>query len=283
MRKFVLSKNRYPTDLGMLGPVFFFLVLILSGCAGKLPTTVDLTGAQERDALLLLQKVRQGNCPDTLDADLSLSWQGYGQRRVINATLQATRNGSFRLSGLDPLGRPFFILVTDGRRFTLVDNLQGRGFTGAVDSVFLRKYIPAGLQLTTCFDVLTAQLPSTKNHPVRFARTEENKKNKKNGNFWFIFQLSDGMTRQTEIDPESGLVHRQVLTDQENRIVLDALYEGYQPWAAICAVPGRLTVEGEDLSGSLQITFNKLYQGARLPDEIFTLRIPEHFIVTEVE
>ncbi len=280
MRKFVLSKNRYPTNLGILGPVFFVLVLILSGCAGKLPTTVDLTGAQEQEALILLQKIRQGNCPDTLDADLSLNWQGYGQRRVINATLQATRNGAFRLSGLDPLGRPFFILVTDGRRFTLVDNLQGRGFTGAVDSVFLRKYIPVGLQLTTCFDFLTAQLPRKKNLPARFARTEETKKNK---SFWFIFQLSDGMTRQVEIDPESGLVHRQVLTDHKNRIVLDAHYEGYRPRAAICAVPGRLTVEGEDLSGSLQITFNKLYRGTRLPDEIFTLRVPEHFIVTEVE
>ncbi|MCF6186416.1 MAG: DUF4292 domain-containing protein [Desulfobulbaceae bacterium] len=277
MRKFVLSKNRYPTDQGISWAIFFVLVLILSGCAGKLPTTVVLTAAQEQDAFILLQKIRQGNCPDTLDADLSLSWRGYGQRRVINATLQATRNGAFRLSGLDPLGRPFFILVIDGRRFTLVDNLQGRGFTGAVDSSFLQKYIPAGLQLTTCFSFLTAQLPGEGIPLVWSARTEKNK------NFWFVFDLGDGMTRQAEIDPERGLVRRQVLMDQKNRIVLDALYEGYQSRAAICAVPGRLTVEGEDLSGSLQITLNKLYRGTRLPDEIFTLRIPEHFTVTEVE
>ena len=277
MRKFVLSKNRYPTDPGIFRAAFFILVLSLSGCAGKLPTTVNLTGAQEQDALILLQKIRQGTCPDTLDADLSLSWQGYGQRRVINATLQATRNGAFRLSGLDPLGRPFFILVTDGRRFTLVNNLQGRAYTGAVDSSFLQKYIPAGLQLNTCFSFLTAQLPGKDISPSRFARAENFK------NFWFSFQLGDGMTRQVEIDPESGLVYRQVLTDHKNRIVLDARYEGYQPAPEICTVPGSLTVEGEDLSGSLQITFNKFYRGARLPDDIFTLQVPEHFIVTEVE
>jgi len=277
VKKFELSKNRYPTDQAILRAVFFALVLILSGCAGKLPVTVELTGAQEQEALTLLQKIRQRNCPDTLDADVSLSWQGYGQHRIVNATLQATRKGTFRLSGLDPLGRPFFILVTDGSHFILVDNLQGRGYTGAVDSAFLRQYIPAGLQLTTCFSFLTGQLPGKEIPLTRFAQTENHK------SFWFTFKLSEGMTIQAEIDPDSGLVYRQVFTDHENRIVLDARYEGYRPRAEICAVPDRLTVEGEDISGSLQITFNKLYRGTRLPDDIFTLRIPEHFIVTEVE
>ena len=277
MRKFKLSKNSYPSDLSILGSIFFILVLILSGCAGKLPTTVELTGTQEQEALTLLQQIRQSNCPDTLDADVSLSWQGYGQHRIVNATLQATRKGAFRLSGLDPLGRPFFILVTDGRRFTLVDKLQGRGYTGAVNSVFLRKYIPAGLQLTTCFSFLTAQLPGDKIPLTRFAQTENHK------SFWFSFKLSDGMIRQVDIDPDSGLIYRQVLTDPENRIVLDARYEGYRPRAEICAVPDRLTVEGEDISGSLQVVFNKLYRGARLPEDIFTLQIPKHFSITEVQ
>jgi len=277
VRKFKLSKNSYPGDLSILGPVFFVLVLILSGCAGKLPATVDLTDTQEQEALILLQKIRQSKCPDTLDADVSLNWQGYGQRRVINATLQATRRGAFRLSGLDPLDRSFFILVTDGYRFTLVDNLQGRGYTGAIDSTFLTKYIPPGLQPATCFSFLTAQVPEEETPLVRFARTEKNK------NFWFVFALDDRMTQQTEIDPERGLVRRQVLTDGEDRIVLDVRYDNYKPHAGICAIPGQLTVEGEDLSGSLQVVFNTLYRGAELPDKTFTLRIPEHFTVKEVE
>ncbi len=277
MRKFELSKNRSPGDSRLLRAVFCVLVLILSGCAGKLPATVDLTGAREQEALTLLQKMQASSCPGTLDADISLNWQGYGQHRVIGATLQATRDGRFRLSGLDPLGRPFFILVTDGHRFTLVDNLQGRGYTGAVDSAFLKKYIPPGLQLITCFSFLAAQFPEKETPLVRFARTE------KNNNFWFVFALDDRMTQQAEIDPDRGLVRRQILMDGKGGIVLDVRYDDYKPHARICAVPGQLTVVGENLSGSLQVVFNKVYRGAELPDKIFTLRIPEHFTVTEVE
>lgn len=277
MRKFELSKSRYPGDLSLLCTICCVLVLILSGCAGKLPVTVDLTDAQQQEASRLLQPARAGRCPDTLDADVVFNWQGYGQHRIVKATLQATRKGGFRLSGLDPLGRPFFILVTDGTRFTLVDNLQGRGYTGSVDSAFFRQYVPAGLDPSTCFSLFTARLPAENVPHVRFART------KKNNSFWFVFNLADGMTRQAELDPESGRVRRQVLTNMEKRIVLDVRYGGYPAHADICAVPQRLTVEGEAFNGSVQVTLTKLYRQTRLPEDIFTLQIPKHFIVTEVE
>lgn len=276
-KKFDPLRSRKPGNPLLLLVLFSVLLMSLAGCGGKLPATVALTGVEAQEGAALLERVRGRDCSDVLDTDLSLEWQGYGQRRIIKATLQATRDGRFRFSGLDPLGRPFFILVTDGHRFTLVDNTQGRGYIGSVDSQFLRQYIPAGLKTSWLFFLLTAQLPGKEVSVTRFARLAEKK------TYWYVFTLDNRVTREAELDPLTGLLGRQLLLGDGSRIILDARYEAYPPQTEGCVFPLRLRVEGEDLSGSLEITFTRFYRGVKLPETIFTLQIPDHFTVTEVE
>jgi hypothetical protein len=273
-RKFKLLKSRKQSDHVFLGILLVVVFLLFSGCARKYPATLALDAEQEQYAHSLLQKIRKQDSPDYLDADVTVSWMGYGRKFNFDATLQATRAGRFRLGGLDPLGRPFFILVTDGTTFTLVDNRQGRGYTGAVDSAFFRRYIPSGVRLTTCFSLLTAQLPDTE---VRKTRVAENKES-----YWFIFAGRDGLRRRAGIDSDTGFLARQILVDAENEIVLDVRYHDYQSQTALFYLPRHMYMESEKMPGSLRITLNRVYREKPLPDSIFTLHIPEHFSVVQV-
>lgn len=275
VKKFELLRNRTLNNQGLFRALLFF-VLLLAGCAGKLPPTIPLTGAQEEDASALLRRIRERRCPDFLDADVTINWQGYGQSRNVSATLQATGKGGLRVSLLDPLFRPFLILAANGTTFTLVDNRQGKGYTGFVDTTFLREYIPAGLQLSTCFSFLAARLPPTKKSLIRFSRSEAE------NTYWFVFTDKNGRQQHVEIDPDSGLLLRQLLVDAGGSIILDVRYDSYQPLKNDCLYPAHIFAEGQDISGSVQITLDKLYN-TPLADEIFHLQIPDHFMVTEVE
>ncbi len=252
-------------------------LLLFSGCTAKLPVTRPLSGEQEREARVLLEQIWQQGCPDFLDADATISWQGFGRTHSFNATLQATRSGMSRLSGLDPLGRSFFILVTDGSSFTLVDNQKGRGYTGSVDSTFIQQYVPTGLSLTKYFPFLAAQLPDQEENLLRLAWAEAN------NTYWITFAQGNGMNRHVEVEPESGRLNRQLLVDREKNVVLDVQYDGYLQQADICSFPAHFSAVGSDWSGTVQVSLNKVYEETMLPEEIFHLQIPGHFVVNEID
>jgi len=275
VKKYELLRNRTPNNQSLF-LALLFSVLLLAGCAGNLPPTIPLTGAQVEDASALVQRIRERRCPDFLDADVTINWQGYGQSRTLSATLQVSERSGLRVSFLDPLFRPFLILAAGGTTFILVDNQQGRAYTGRVDSSFLHKYIPAGLQLSTCFSLLAARFPSIKTPLLRCARSE------KENTYWFVFTGRNGGRQHLEIDPDSGLLLRQLLVDADQSIILDVRYDSYQFLQKECFYPVHIFIEGKDISGSMQISLDKLYN-TPLADAIFHLEIPEHFRVTEVE
>ncbi len=274
-RRFESLKRRKQSDQVFFGPLLLVFFLLFSGCARKYPATLALDAEQEKYAQSLLQRIRKQDSPNFLDADVTVSWAGYGRKYNFNATLQATRAGRFRLSGLDPLGRPFFILVTDGTTFTLVDNRQGKGYAGVVGSAYFRKYIPPGVQLSTCFSLLTAQLPDREVQEIRIAENKEN--------YWFIFTGKHGVQRRVGIDPDTGFLVRQTVVDAENEIVLDVRYDDYPSQAASFYLPGLLYMESEKMPGSLEITLTKVYKEKQIPESIFTLHIPEQFSVVQVK
>jgi hypothetical protein len=275
VKKYELLRNRALNNQRLF-LALLCSVLLLAGCAGHLPPTIPLTGAQEEDASALVQRIQERRCPDFLDADVTINWQGYGQNHTLSATLQVTEKNGLRVSFLDPLFRPFLILAAGGTTFILVDNQQGRAYTGQVNSTFLHKYIPAGLQLSTCFSLLAARFPPMKTALLRCARS------KKENTYWFVFTGKNGGTQHLEIDPDSGLILRQLLIDADHSIILDVRYDSYQPLQKDCLYPVHIFIEGKDISGSMQISLDKLYN-TPLADEIFHLKIPEHFKVTEVE
>ncbi len=271
MSKSSHHKNR------LFSALFVVVTLLFSGCAGKLPATLPLNVVEKQDAEALLERIRARICPDFLDADVSLNWQGYGQRRHLKATLQAVSQGGLRLNILDPLDRAFVIMASDGLNFTLVDNQQGRGYTGTVDSVFLAEYIPAGFQLSSGFSLLAARLPAEEFPLISLAASKDENA------YWYVFAGEHETSYHVEVEPEAGLFIKQLVVNAEGDIILEVRYQSYQQQPQKkCPNPLSIMVEGKDISGSLTLIFDTFYPAAPA-DEIFHLQIPAHFMVEPVK
>lgn len=273
--KWVSSSYSFFLFLFISATIFFF-----AGCAVHQPVITSLSPLGEKNARALLDRLTSIPCPDFIDTDITVTWYGYGQKRMVRLGLQATKDGRLRASGFDPLSRPFFIFVTDGYSFTMVDNRHGKGYTGQLDSDFIHSYIPEGVSGETMF-LLLAGLPMDNQKPVDIVLVRSEMANY----YRYSFIIPDGYTMHSEINTDSGLLSRQFITNKNDEVIITVGYDGSVPINNDCHLPLTLEVEGEAVTGTVQIVIDKVYGDGdhALDDRIFLLQIPEHFTITEVE
>ncbi len=271
-KKFQYLSRTCPPALFILAIIFLF-----TGCAIRQPLISPLPPPEKEAARALLNKLIDTPCSDFIDIDLTLNWRGYGQQRTIRLGLQATKDGWLRVSGFDPLSRPFFIFVTDGYYFTMVDNRQGRGYKGSLDSEFIRSYLPQEVSSKTMFLLLSGR-PVDNQEPVDIVLVMDDQVSY----YRYIFTITDEYALHSEINTESGLLARQFIVGKYGEIIIAVDYNGRLP-LNYCHLPLTLGVKGEAITGTVHIVIDKVYDDTVIDKGIFLLRIPGHFIVTEVE
>ena len=278
-KKYAFLKNRKRNSQYT---VFLIVVVaLLAGCGHLVPMHRPLERAEQVRARKLLAAIQQRQGIDTLDADVTVTWAGYGQKIRFSGGLQAVSRGRFRLTALDPLGRPLFFLVVQGSTFTFLDTRQGRGYTGPVDSDFLHRYIPAAVTPATLFSLITARLPDIGRDKVGIGRGDHK------GSFWFTFPSGKDGRRLVEVDADRGLVLRQLLVDASENPVVDFhygypaanMFSGKEKYAIL---PTRLRIETASLPGSTVIMLDRVYPDHEVPDSLFTLAVPRYFTIIHV-
>ncbi len=247
-------------------------LVLLAGCAGRLPPATPLAAGDEPLARERLDRFLARSCPGGLDADVTLSWQGYGNHRAVAATLQAGRPGLLRLAVNDPLGRPLLLVVTDGRRFTLVDVTAREATVGPVDSPFWRRYVPAAVHGRDLFAWLTGLLPAGRMEVLAVLRSVDN------SDYWFVLDHGDTLRHRVRLDPERLLVREHMVLDSGGRILLDVVYT-YGRADGPCPLPSSLQVTGRDLSGTFTLVLDRVYSRKTVAETAFRLRLPPHYTV----
>ena len=280
-RKFVFLRNSWGNNSFR---VFLFLqILLIAGCARHVPLYHPLAGEHQIQAKELFARIQKRPGIKTLDGDVTVTWSGYGRKFHFTGELQAAGTGRFRLSGLDPLGRPVFLLVIHDPSFTFINTRQSRGYTGPVDSDFLHQYIPAGVTPATLFELLTAQLPDTGIDTVIFGRDD------RQGRYWFIFPSARNFKRMAEVDAVSGRVLRQLIVDASENPIIDIHYDGYPVSFDAAAqkkdifLPAHLRIEGASIPGFIAISIDKIYADNDFPDSLFILNIPKYYNIIHVK
>ncbi len=254
-----------------LAPLLLGLVL-LAGCAGRLPPAAPLAPAEEPQARALLDRFLARTCPQALDADVTLAWQGYGNQRAVAATLQARQPGRLRLAVNDPLGRPLLLLVTDGRRFTLVDVTRKEANAGPLDSAFWRQYVPAAVHGRDLFAWLTGLLPAGRMEIRSVLRSTEN------SDYWFVLDYGDGILHRVRLDPERLLVREHLLLDAGDRMILEAVYTYGGPEDP-CPLPATIRITGHDLKGAFSLAVDRVYTRKSVAETAFRVNLPPHFTI----
>lgn len=252
-------------------------LLILAGCATRLPPTEPLAPDEHEEAEALFAGFVARPTPAAIDADLRLNWDFLGSKGGVAAVLQLQRPALLRFAANDPLGRALVLAVSDGAAFTLVDNRQGRVYQGSTDSKFWHSYVPESVAVADVFVLLGAMAPEGRR------RVAESGRDKEGTGFWYVLDASNGSTRHLLLDRRSGTMRRHLLVD-DGEPVLDIVYSGatgadsagYQ-W------PRELRVTGSAITGTLSVHIDTVFSDQPLPAATFRLTLPPHFTVERVE
>ena len=252
-------------------------LLILAGCATRLPPTEPLGPDEHEEAEALFAGFVARPTPAAIDADLRLNWDFLGSKGGVDAVLQLQRPALLRFAANDPLGRALVLAVSDGAAFTLVDNRQGRVYQGSTDSKFWHSYVPESVAVADVFVLLGAMAPEGRR------RVAESGRDKEGTGFWYVLDASNGSTRHLLLDRRSGAMRRHLLAD-DGEPVLDIVYSGatgadstgYQ-W------PRELRVTGSAITGTLSVHLDTVFSDQPLPAATFRLTLPPHFTVERVE
>jgi hypothetical protein len=286
--------------LNLFSPFLFFLILI-QGCSSPFLQTY---AADEKDSEIVLaafSRFQQNNtalCKCCLDAEadiiISVSGWFHEQTGKFSGYLQAMKPGYVRFVALNPLGQPWYILITDGETFKSLNVFEEKAYQGSVHSKTYNKISPAGFEPGFSYYWLTGTLqPGDMDiQAVMRDRTAQEA-------YWLQVKHANESTESMILfDPVRMLILRHVLRSERGEYLAEVTYEDYQPLTGgeqhdflqnspkdvsngktgeYCRFPGRVTVTSQRGSEKIEVKLHSFIAEAHFSPTDFTLEIPENF------
>jgi hypothetical protein len=253
------------------GLVMFGLLLLLAGCGG-LPARAPLAAPARRAVLASFTEMagRQGQCRSSVDADLTITLAAGFKTGTMSGYLQAKAPAFVKIVGINPLGQPLVVLVSDGRNFKFADFREARSYEGEVDSDFFRRYAPAGFAPDRGFYALTGKPAPGK---VRILAISDDPAG---GGAWL--ELDDGRGgnhRLVLFDPARQLLRRYLQLNAEGAVTMTIDYADHYPGP--CSLPGLITINSSDHAGELLLRLSNWRTDTPFSAADFALELPPGF------
>lgn len=261
--------------------VLGLVVVLFSGCAGRLPPAVVVTKPEVRDMVATAYARWQAEQPhcQVLDAAAEVSFSSAGwlgnRNDKLDGYLQAMSPSYLKFVGVNPLGQPLLVLTTDGKHYRYVVVPLGKAYEGAVDARAIRKYVPVGFRPGHVFYWLAGRLPPEGKQIASVRRDTEREA------YWLeLERQKDGARDHVLFDARDNVIYRHILLGEGGEILLDVEYGEYAllpPGEAECRLPGRITVSSHQYSGRIEIILHSFASGAVFSGADFQLEPPADF------
>lgn len=249
---------------------FFIALFFMCGCAAKLPRLEAPSVQQQEAAEIMLQRYLERPRIAALDADIRIHWDMPASSGGVDGLLQVQKEGLLRLTIVDPLGRSLYILVSNGRTFTLVDNQEGKGYQGAVEAEFLESYIPAHIISGDLFSLLGGLMPGEREQVDEVGIDGKNI-------IWYAFRAGRNEHRIL-LEGAAPVMRRHVIEDNRQGENTSIAYSDYFPVDPAGSLwPRLITLTGNSIYGTLQLEIKDVV--SVLPGDAanFQIAIPPHF------
>ena len=256
---------------------FCGLLWLLAGCA-TLPRTVALSGGEQERVTAAFEKMhaRQEACHCCIDVAVTVTLKGLLHSGTVSGYLQAMSPAFLRFTGLNPLGQPLMILVSDGERFQYLAVDRGTGYTGNVEAATFVKYAPPGFLPHESFYWLSGRLHSGTVVVEELGRAVDSE------GYWLTVHAGEGH-RRLLFDPAIGVILRHQVLDADGDDIFDARYEDFRPTGVNgCLLPGRITVTTRQHRGTLEVSLSDWLDDAALSEKDFSFSLPPGFEQVEV-
>ncbi|PIE57010.1 MAG: hypothetical protein CSA34_01530 [Desulfobulbus propionicus] len=243
--------------------VVLLILAQVQGCAIP-PSVLTLTPEEAGEARDLLTRFTTLERPVALDADVHLSWETLTGTQSVDATVQAVLPDKLRLSLLDPLGRPFFILASDGTTYRALDISEAIIHTGTVASGSWQEYFPVDIPAELLVSTMLGTLCQEQTELTPAGRDQA-------GNYWYDGR-SSGQDVRVLLDRHSARLKTLQLPKQKG---MEMRYTGEITGAGGQLFPRQIEV---DMSGALRLVFQHIYPiNGPFGATVFQPEAPAHF------
>ncbi len=248
-----------------------FFSFFLGGCS-VLPHTLDTTAVEKQDAISLFKTMisQQRECGCCVDAAVNVKLKSLFYAGTINGYLQAMTPSSLKFVGVNLLGQPLAVLVSDGEIFRYLSIPESKGYKGSVSGETFAKYAPDGFQPEQTFYWLVGRLSPGIIQIRDVSRDEEGL------GYWFKmnYKQSDMMSLVL-FDPQGLVIRRHLIVDDHDEIIMNIFYDDYT--AEPCPLPGRITVKSLLHNSSIELEFMDWREDVSFSRDEFELRLPPGF------
>ena len=261
--------------------VGFVLLVCLSGCAA-LPGGIPVQGLEEDQVRGAFNEmmVRQQKCPAGIDADVTLTFNGFMSSGSIKGYLLTFPPAYLRFEGINPLGLTENILTTNGRRFDYVLVRQQRVYSGALNGKTQKYLTPEQAAFMSYW--LIGRLPFNRLtiSAVEHGRAEDYWLDMRGAGAGSAQEPSEGQRYKVLFAPRRGIVLRYVAVGPGGRRRLDVTYHYplSKPQAELhpCPVPDQVDIklDGHD---AMSIAIRVPYPVSYLQRQQFAIKIPKDF------
>jgi len=245
------------------------VLLLLTGCAARVPGSITLPEQRRQEILVGWRQMLARQCPATVEADLTLRWESIAEKGAVPARL-LMRERACKVSVVTPLGQPLFLFSTDGAWFRLARVQDSRGFEGSTASQAWQRYLPSGFSHADLGSWLTGQPDPLR--PVDDVRLDE-----ASGHAWILYHGPAGRERFL-FDDGPGLVLRRLLTDGDDKVLLEANYAAHTAVNG-CFWPREIRVLGGGFGTELSLRVKQWWFPAQVEDAALSFAFPPGYVV----
>jgi hypothetical protein len=262
--------------------LFLYVVLCFSlfqaGCATRLPFSVPASDKVRDEIIARYLTSGQEICSTPIDADISLEMESFGKHLRASGMLQIQPPSLLRVTILDQVDRPLFILVAKGESLTLVNSMKGEALVGSV-----REFIRAGNESLNLGIEEIILLLTGRYYPPPSCIMDVRLDQESGKSVWLVFPAAEEKRLNIVFDPGTGRIMRHVFTDGMGNILLDIGYRWKKDTDENCVLPAELSVGGEVVEGKITLEYDRILSEPVLPESTFQLTLPEHYIIREMK
>ena len=259
--------------VGFRFPFFLFSFFSFLGGCSVLPHTLDTPSVEKREAISLFKTMisHQRECACCVDAAVNVTFKSLFYSGTINGYLQAMTPSSLKFVGINPLGQPLVVLVSDGETFHYMSVPESKGYEGSVSGETFARYAPDGFQPEQTFYWLVGRL-SPGVIQIRDVNWDE-----EGLGYWFKmnYKQSDMMSLVL-FDPGELVIRRHLVVDDHDEVIMNIFYDDYT--AEPCPLPGRITVKSLLHNSSMEVSFMDWLNDISFSPDEFELRLPSGFV-----
>ena len=240
------------------------------GCA-TLPDTVDIRETEKERAASRFKEMiaRQQQCRCCIDAQASVTFSSIWYKGTLSGYLQAMSPSFLKFMGINPLGQPLAVFVTDGDTFHYVAVPESKEYEGKVRGTTYAKYAPEGFLPEHGFYWLIGRLYPGKIKILNVSR------DKKDEGYWFEISYGNGTTSLVLFQEEKDVLRRHIVLNAEGDRILNVLYDDYSD--SLCPLPGKVTVTSLIHNSTMELRLFDWLPEVTFSKQDFTYKVPPAF------